>query len=159
MISSPRQKSTQLFSNRRHRTHQALAGLARCYLKSGDTVRAEQTLALVAPDKRESAPVKAVRAAIELAKQAADAGDSTELAAKVQANPGDHQSRIDYAMALAASGAKDAAVEQLIEAIRRDRTWNEEAARKQLVKFFEAWGFKDAASIEGRKRLSSVLFK
>jgi putative thioredoxin len=139
--------------------HQALAGLARCYLKSGDAARAEQTLALVPPDKRETAPVKAVHAAIELSKQAANAGDASAHAAKVAAEPANHQARIDYALALAADGKKDAAVEQLIEAIRRDRNWNEEAARKQLVKFFEAWGFKDPAAIEGRKRLSSVLFR
>ena len=137
----------------------ALAGLARCYLKSGDLDRAEQTIALVAPDKRDQAPIAAVRAAIELQRQAGNAGDATELAAKVAANPADHQARIDYAMALAAAGSKDDAVAQLIEAIRRDRMWNEEAARKQLVKFFEAWGFKDPAAVEGRKRLSSVLFR
>ena len=136
----------------------ALAGLARCYLTSGDIARAEQTMALVAPDKRETPAVKAVLAAIELAKHAETAGDATELAAKVDANPADHQARIDYALALAAGGKKDDAVAQLIEAIRRDRKWNEEAARKQLVKFFEAWGFKDPAAVEGRKKLSSVLF-
>ncbi len=136
----------------------ALAGLARCYLQSGDTERAEQTLALVAPNMRETPAVKAIVAAIELAKQTGQAGDATALAAQVNANPADHQARIDYALALAAGGQKDEAVTQLIEAIRRDRKWNEEAARKQLVKFFEAWGFKDPAAIEGRKKLSSVLF-
>jgi putative thioredoxin len=136
----------------------ALAGLARVYLQSGDVARAEQTLSLVPPDKRETPAVKAIIAAIELAKQADNAGDATALAAQVAANPADHQTRIDYALALAATGNKDEAVTQLIEAIRRDRKWNEEAARKQLVKFFEAWGFKDPAAIEGRKKLSSVLF-
>jgi putative thioredoxin len=136
----------------------AVAGLAHCYLLAGDLDRAEQTVALARPEKPEAPTLVSVRAAIELAKQASNAGDAHELAAKVEADPADHQSRIDYAMALAAKGKKDEAVIQLIESIRRNRAWNEEAARKQLVKFFEAWGFKDPASVEGRKRLSSVLF-
>lgn len=117
----------------------ALAGLARCYLKSGDIERAEQTLGLVPPDKRANAAVAAVRAAIDLATKAKGAGDSNALEAKVAANPTHHQARIDLAMALAARGDKEAAVDQLLESFRRDRNWNEQAARKQLVQFFEAW--------------------
>ena len=136
----------------------ALAGLAQCYLKSGDTARAEQTIALVPPDKKDSAPVASVRAALELARNAAKAGDVKKLEAKVAAAPSDHQSRIDYALALAAAGRKSEALDQLLEAVRRDRKWNEEAARKQLVQLFDAWGPKDAATLEGRRRLSSILF-
>jgi putative thioredoxin len=136
----------------------ALAGLARCYLKSGDAQRAEQTLALVPPDKREAGPVASVRAALELAKAAGKAGDAGKLKAKVDAEPANHQARIDYAVALAAGGRKMEAAEQLLESIRRDRKWNEEAARKQLVKLFDAWGSKDAATLEGRRKLSSILF-
>lgn len=136
----------------------ALAGLAKCYLKSGDTGRAEQTIALVPPDKRETAAVASVRAALDLARNAAKAGDVDKLKAKVAANAADHQARIDLAMALAAKGAKAEAVDQLLESIRRDRKWNEEAARKQLVQLFDAWGFKDPAAIDGRRRLSSILF-
>ena len=136
----------------------ALAGLAQCYLKSGDTERAEQTIALVPPDKKDSAPVASVRAALDLARLAAKAGDVSKLEAKVNAAPGDHQARIDYALALAAGGKKAEALDQLLEAVRRDRKWNEEAARKQLVQLFEAWGPKDEATLEGRRRLSSILF-
>jgi putative thioredoxin len=136
----------------------ALAGLARCYLKSGDVARAEQTLGLVPPDKAQSAPVASVRAAIELASQASKAGDAGKLKAKVDANPADHQARLDYALALAAGGKKMDAVEELLQIVRRDRKWNEEAGRKQLVKLFEAWGPKDGATVEGRRRLSSILF-
>jgi putative thioredoxin len=136
----------------------ALAGLARCYLKSGDVARAEQTIALVPPDKRESGAVASVRAALDLAKMAAKAGDAGKLEAKVTAEPANHQARIDYAMALAAAGKKAEAVDQLLESVRRDRKWNEEAARKQLVQFFDAWGAKDPATIDGRRRLSSILF-
>ena len=136
----------------------ALAGLARCYLKSGDVARAEQTIGLVPPDKRETAVVASVRAALDLAKLAANAGDVSKLEATVKAEPANHQARIDYAMALAAGGKKEQAVDQLLASIRRDRKWNEEAARKQLVQLFEAWGPKDPATLEGRRRLSSLMF-
>jgi putative thioredoxin len=136
----------------------ALAGLATCYLKSNDLERAEQTLGLVPPDKQNIAAVSAIRAAIELAKQTANAGETGPLEAAIAADPKNHQARIDLAIALAAAGRKQDAATQLLEAIRLDRKWNEEAARKQLVKFFEAWGPKDEATLDGRRRLSGVLF-
>ena len=137
----------------------ALAGLARCYLKSGDIARAEQTLGLVPPDKQNTAPVTSVKAAIDLAKRAGGAAaDLAGLEAKVAADPADHQARIDLAMAFEGSGNKAKAMEQLLESFRRDRNWNEQAARKQLVQLFEAWGPKDPDTIEGRRRLSSLMF-
>lgn len=136
----------------------ALAGLAQCYLKSGDATRAEQTIALVPPDQRKVPAVEAVRAALDLAKKAGEAGDAAQIEAQLAANPADHQSRYDLAIALAAKGFKSEAVDHLLEIVRRQRSWNEEAARKQLVQLFEAWGPKDPATIEGRRKLSSVLF-
>lgn len=137
----------------------ALAGLARCYLKSGDIARAEQTLALVPPDKETTSAVASVKAAIDLAKRGAgSAADLAGLEAKIAADPADHQARIDLAMAYAARGDKDKAIEQLLESFRRDRNWNEQAARKQLVQLFEAWGPKDPATLDGRRRLSSLMF-
>jgi putative thioredoxin len=137
---------------------QALAGLARCYLASGDAARAEQTLALVPPDKQTSTPVQSARAALELAKAAGKSDNSAELEQRLAANPADHQTRFDLAVALAARGRKDEALDHLLEIVRRDRTWNEEAARKQLVQLFDAWGPKDPSTIDGRRRLSSILF-
>ena len=93
-----------------------------------------------------------------LAKLAGKTGDTAKLEAAVNAEPANHQARIDYAMALAAGGKKGEALDQLLEAVRRDRKWNEEAARKQLVQLFDAWGPKDPATLEGRRRLSSILF-
>jgi putative thioredoxin len=136
----------------------ALAGLAKCYIRTGDVARAEQTLALVPPDKRDAQPIAGVRAALDLAKLGQKAGNLGELKAKVAANAADHQARIDLAMALAATGDKDAAVAELLESFKRDRNWNEQAARKQLLQLFDAWGPKDPATIEGRRRLSSLLF-
>ncbi|MGE0628129.1 MAG: thioredoxin [Hyphomicrobiaceae bacterium] len=136
----------------------ALAGLARCYLKSGDVARAEQTIGLVPPDQQGAAAVTSVRAAIDLARQAGKPSDFGALEARIAADPADHQARIDLAKALAASGEKEKAVEHLLESFRRDRNWNEQAARKQLLQLFEAWGPKDAATLDGRRRLSSLMF-
>lgn len=136
----------------------ALAGLARCYVETGALEQAKQTLALVPEAKRNETPVAAARAALEVAEQAKTLGPFAELEAKVLANPLDHQARFDLAVALNAKGNRTEAVNQLIEIIRRDRKWNEDGARKQLVQFFEAWGFADPAAVEGRKRLSSILF-
>lgn len=136
----------------------ALAGLAKCYLKTGDIARAEQTLALVPPEKRDTAALAGVLAALDLAKRGKSAGNLGELKAKVAANPADQQARIDLAMALAATGDKEGAVGELLECYRRDRNWNEQAARKQLLQLFDAWGPKDQATLDGRRRLSSLLF-
>jgi putative thioredoxin len=136
----------------------ALAGLTRCYLQTGDLERAEQTLALAPPEKRDAAPLASARAALALATRGQDTGNLGELKARIDANPADHQARIDLATALAASGEKEEAVGHLLESFRRDRKWNEEAARKQLVELFEAWGPKDPATLDGRRRLSSLLF-
>jgi putative thioredoxin len=136
----------------------ALAGLARCYVETGALEQAKQTLALVPEAKANEAAVAAARAALEVAEQAKSVGPLDELEAKVAANPLDHQARFDLATALNANGQRADAVNHLLEIVRRDRTWNEDGARKQLVQFFEAWGPTDEATVEGRKRLSSILF-
>jgi putative thioredoxin len=136
----------------------ALAGLATCYLKSGDLPRAEQTLSLVPPAQQSSSAVAQVRANLDLAKQAATVGDTSSLEQRLLSDPKDHEARIELAKVLAARGNKEQALDHLLEAIRRDRKWNEEAARKQLVQFFDAWGPKDALTLDGRRRLSSILF-
>ncbi len=136
----------------------ALAGLARCYVETGALEQAKQTLALVPEDKRNETPVAAARAALEVAEQAKNLGPLAELEGKVLANPLDHQARFDLAVALNAKGDRAEAANQLLEIVKRDRKWNDDGARKQLVQFFEAWGFADPAAVEGRKRLSSILF-
>jgi len=136
----------------------ALAGLARCYVETGALEQAKQTLALVPEPKRNEAPVAAARAALEVAEQAKSLGPLAELEEKVLANPLDHQARFDLAVALNAKGKREEAANHLLEIIRRDRKWNDDGARKQLVQFFEAWGFADPAAVDGRKRLSTILF-
>jgi putative thioredoxin len=137
---------------------QALAGLARCYVASGALDQAKQTLAMIPESKHGDAAVAAARAAVELAEQATSLGPINELEQKVAANPLDHQSRFDLALALNAKGLRKEALDHLIEITRRDRKWNDDGARKQLVQLFDAWGPNDETTIEGRKRLSSILF-
>jgi putative thioredoxin len=137
---------------------QALAGLARCYVRTGALDQAKQTLALVPEAKHNDPAVAAARAALELAEQAKSLGPITELQEKVAANPLDHQARFDLAVALNAKGQRKEAADHLLDIIKRDRKWNDDGARKQLVQFFEAWGPTDEATVEGRKRLSSILF-
>jgi putative thioredoxin len=136
----------------------ALAGLVRCYVQTGALDQARQTLAMIPKDKENDAAVAAARAALELADQAKTLGPVADLEQKVAANPLDHQARFDLALALNGKGRRQDALEQLITIVKRDRKWNDDGARKQLVQFFDAWGPTDEATIEGRKRLSSILF-
>src|SRR5271155_2473058 len=137
---------------------QALAGLARSYVETGAIDQAKQTLAMVPESKHNDTAVAAARAALELAEQAKSIGPVSELEQKVAANPLDHQARFDLAVALNGEGRRMEALDQLVSIVKRDRKWNDDGARKQLVQFFEAWGPTDEATIEGRKRLSSILF-
>ena len=136
----------------------ALAGLARCYVAIGSIEQAKQTLAMVPENKRNDSAVAAARAAIELAEQSKSLGPVTELEQKVAANPTDFQARFDLALALNAKGKRNDALDHLIEIVKRNRKWNDDGARKQLVQLFEAWGPTDEATINGRRRLSSILF-
>jgi len=136
----------------------ALAGLTRCYVETGAIDQAKQTLALVPDSKRNEASVLAAKAALDLTEQAKSLGPIADLERKVTANPLDHQARFDLALALNSKGQRLEALEHLISIVKRDRKWNDDGARKQLVQFFDAWGPTDEATIEGRKRLSSILF-
>jgi putative thioredoxin len=136
----------------------ALAGLARCYVATGNIEQAEKTLAIIPEAKQNDAAVTAARAALELAVQAKSVGPLDELQQKVAADPLDHQARFDLAAALNAAGKREEAADHLLAIVKRDRKWNEDGARKQLVQFFEAWGATDSATLEGRKKLSSILF-
>ena len=108
--------------------------------------------------KRNDAAVAAARAALEVAEQAQTVGPIAELEQKVLTNPLDHQARFDLAVALNGKGQRQEALDHLMEIVKRDRKWNDDGARKQLVQFFEAWGPTDEATVAGRRRLSSILF-
>ncbi len=136
----------------------AIAGLARCHVAAGDLEQAKATLAAAPAEKAKDPAIAAVATQIEIAERAAAIGDLAPLEARVAADPADHQSRFDLAVGLAAAGLRKEALGHLLEIVRRDRAWNDDGARKELVKLFEAWGPKDEHTIAGRKRLSSLLF-
>lgn len=137
----------------------ALGGLARAMIGLGDQEAAEEILAQVPPAQAEQADVAAARAALQLAKQAASAaGDLGDFESRLAANPNDHQARYDFAIALLGAQRQADAMDQLLDIVKRDRKWNEEAARKQLVQMFEALGPMDPLVMDARRRLSSMLF-
>jgi putative thioredoxin len=136
----------------------ALAGLARYQVSLGDVEQAKELLEQIPAKERTGADVVAAQAAIDLAEKAKDAGPIGDLKAKAEADPKDFQTRLDLAMAYWAGNQKQEAVDELLAMIKADRAWNEAAARQQLLKFFEALGFTDPISVDGRKRLSTILF-
>ena len=136
----------------------AAAGHAKALVELGEFDAARDLLDSLPPAAARDQGVAAARAALEIAVQAADAGDVGELNARLAADPDDHQARLELAIALNAKGQRNAASDALVEIIRRNRTWNEDAARKQLLQFFEGWGPMDPDTIAGRRKLSTVLF-
>ena len=136
----------------------ALGGLVRSQVNLNNLELAKQILSTVADKVAKSQPLSAAQAALDLAEQAGSVGEIDALREKLQADPADHASRIELAIALNAGGDREGATDALIETIRRDRKWNDEAARKQLLQFFEAWGAMDPETVSARRKLSSVLF-
>ncbi|CAK0755742.1 putative thioredoxin [uncultured Gammaproteobacteria bacterium] len=136
----------------------AFAGLVRCLIVAGDLVRARQMLDKAPPKIAADKEIQAVRTQVELAEQSRNAGPIPELMERLAHDKNDHQIRFDLAMALYAAGKLEAAMDELLEIVRRDREWEEQKARKQLVKLFEAFGATDKLTLIGRRRLSSILF-
>jgi putative thioredoxin len=137
----------------------AIAGLLRALIGAGQLDQAKALLADLPEEVAKTAEVERARQALELAEEAQSAaGELAQLQALLEQNPADHDSRFKLAMAYYATGDKEAAAGALLEIMRRNRTWNEEAARTQLLKFFEAWGPKDEVTLSSRRALSSILF-
>jgi len=137
----------------------ALAGLARVAIAEKDFARARELLARAPAEGAKHAEIAAARTALELAEAGEKAqGGLAELRQRLAQNPADHEARFELAAALFAGGQREEAVDALLDLVKRDRKWNEEAARKQLVKFFEAMGPTDPLTVSARKRLSSILF-
>ncbi len=138
---------------------EALSGLARFAISKKDFAKASALLARVPADQAGAPEIAAAKAALELAEAGAkSAGATADFEARIAQNPKDHQARIDLSMTLFAAGEREKAVDQLLESIRLEREWNEQAARKQLLKLFEAIGLSDPLTVASRKRLSSILF-
>lgn len=136
----------------------ALANFAKCQIELGDLDGASATLSSVPADKKTSADVVSALAALDLALHPVDSSVLEQLQKTVATAPDDFQKRLDLAVALNGVGQRSDATDQLLYVIRKKRDWNEDAARKQLVKFFEAWGPKDEATLQGRRKLSAILF-
>lgn len=137
----------------------AMAGLLRCLMAVGDVDSVAQMLGQLPPDLAKHAEVAAVRTALELQRAAAaGAGQTADLRRRLAANADDHQARFDLALAYYGAGETEAALEELLELFRRDRTWNDDGARKQLLKMFEALGGAHPLTLQGRRRLSALLF-
>lgn len=132
----------------------AMAGLAGCYMKMGETEKAAEIVVAAPPDHPAFA---GVRAALELA-ETSTGKDADALAAAVAADPADHQARFDLALAHHAAGRKTEAIDQMLEIVARARDWNDDLARRRLLDFFEAYGATDEATQDGRRKLSSLLF-
>jgi putative thioredoxin len=139
-------------------TPAAFLGLVRALLAEDRLDEAKGVLGQVPKEIANHADIAAAKAAIDLAEQSANAGPTGPLKDAVARDPADHRARIDLATALYAAGEHEAAIDHLLDSIKRDRAWNEEEARKQLVKYFEARGPKDPITVAGRRRLSSILF-
>jgi putative thioredoxin len=137
----------------------AIAGLLRCLIALGETDQAKQVLESLTPEQAKHPDVVAAKSALELAEQAAGAiAGLAGLRQRLAANANDHEARYELSTALYGAGEREEAVDELLELFRRDREWNEQAARKQLVKLFEAFGPTDPLTLSGRRRLSSILF-
>lgn len=136
----------------------AYSGLARAYMAIEDLDQAEAVLNGVPVEISQAPEIDAAHAQLALARQAADAGPLGELLAAVEANENDHQARFDYAKALHAAGQVDEAVDQLLQLFRRDREWNDGAAKTQLFTIFDALKANDPIVLNGRRRLSSMIF-
>jgi putative thioredoxin len=136
----------------------AMAGLAHCLIDRGQLAEARQVLDMAAETGGKDPAVQSALAALELAEQAADLGDTAEIEQRLAQNPDDHQARYDLAVALGGAGRSQEALDHLFEIMKREREWNDGAAQKQLLAFFEVWGPKDPATVAGRRRLTLLLF-
>lgn len=136
----------------------ALVGVAKVYLKLGEAEQAQQALDMIPEAERKGDDYNAAATALKLMTEAADLGATAELEQRIAADPDDHQARFELAVVLNAEGKHVESAEALVASMKRDRTWNEEAARKKLLELFEAWGPKDPATLKGRRMLSALLF-
>jgi putative thioredoxin len=137
---------------------EAIAALADLLFDAGDAAGAEEVLSRAPADKGDAPAIAAVRTKIKLAADAAGLGDPAALERRLAQNPKDHQARFDLAMIQNAQGKREEAAENLLAIVKTDRGWNDDGARAQLLKLFEAWGMTDEATLSARRKLSSLLF-
>jgi len=137
----------------------AYAGLAGMLLDVGETDQAKQMIAQAVEPVASSSELGSVKARLELAEKVAGLGDPAELERRLAGHPDDHDARFDLAQIRNATGDREAAADLLMEIMAKDREWREDGARLELLKFFEAWGPTDPATVKARRKLSSILFR
>ena len=137
---------------------EALLGMSRVYLKAGELEQAQAIFDTIPAEAQKGADYTSLAAELKLLSEAADLSETAELERTLELSPDDHQARYDLALAFNAEGKRVEAAEQLVTLMKRDRAWNDDAARKKLLEFFEAWGAKDPATLKGRRLLSALLF-
>jgi putative thioredoxin len=136
----------------------AITGLARCQVAADDLEAAAKTLSLIPEEEKQNPEVTRVKAALQLAENPVDESEFTRLEERVKSSPEDFQARFDFANLLNNVGSRQEALDHLLHIISQNRDWNDQAARKQVLTFFESWGPSDENTIAGRKKLSSILF-
>jgi len=154
-------QAAQLYANVLMEDNQnlhAIGAMIRIQVMLGEHESAKRYLAMVPEAKHSYPAIASARATLDLAEQSANIGELTALEEVVNKNPLDHQARFDLALALAAKNRKDEAIDHLLIIVKKDRTWNEDGARKQVIQFFDAWGAMDEATLTGRRKLSTALF-
>jgi putative thioredoxin len=162
MEAGDHQQAGELFSaalEQEPENPEAWGGLIRVLVALGQEDQAHDALAQVPAKIAEHAEIAGARSALALAEEGRAAKDQlSTLSARVATDPTDNAARYELASALNATGEREAAADALLDIIRRERTWNDDAARLQLLKFFEAWGFDDASTMSARRKLSAILF-
>lgn len=136
----------------------AFVGLFKSQMGAGEVNAAKEMLDNAPIDLADRPEVIGLRAQLELVEQAAELGETAEFHAKIKADPEDHQARYDLALALFTAGSTQEAVDELLTIFRKDREWNEDAARQQLFKFFDSLGAEDPITLAGRRQLASMVF-
>ena len=137
----------------------AVAGLSHCYIAAGEPDGARAMIEQLTPAQRNDPAIAAVEAALKLQDEAADTGPVDELRAKLEADANDHEARYELAIALSAAGDSEAAIDELLTIFAKDRSWNDDAARKKLVDLFDLMGPTDPLTVQGRQKLSSLLYR
>jgi putative thioredoxin len=136
----------------------AMAGMAECMIAAGQWERARDLLASLPPEQAKDASIAALTAKLGQIEEARKLGDPRALEAELIRNPDNHEARVKLAKILNVEGDREAATDHLISIMKRDRAWDDDGARKQLLQFLEVWGFKDPASVAARRKMSAILF-
>ena len=137
---------------------EAMAGMAECMIAAGQWERARDLLASLPPEQTKDAAITALLTRLGQIEEARKLGDPRALEFELNQNPDNHEARVKLAKILNVEGDREAATDHLIAIMKKDRAWDDDGARRQLLQFLEVWGFKDPASVAARRKMSAILF-